>query len=78
MGNMVLDGGGYGMLGNPSEVAYMETLSDEEKKARIKELWLEDPDAYYQWKEDYCLEYGELPELFGTKDNPIEIDESKL
>ena len=75
--SMVLDGGGYGMLGNPSEVAYMKTLSYEEQKARIKKLWLEDPEAYYEWKAD-CIESNELPELFGTKDNPIHIDESKL
>lgn len=70
--------GGYGMLGNASEVTYIKTLSEDEQKARIKELWLEDPEHYYQWKEDYCLRYGELPDLFGTKDNPIHIDESKL
>ena len=46
--------GGYGMLGNASEVAYMKTLTDEEQKARIKKLWLEDPEAYYEWKED-CI-----------------------
>ncbi len=69
--------GGYGMLGNASEVEYMKILNDDEKKARIKELWLEDPEAYYEWK-DECIELGELPELFGTRDNPIHIDESKL
>mgnify|MGYP003414631477 FL=1 len=69
--------GGYGMLGNASEVAYMKTLTDEEQKARIKKLWLEDPEAYYEWKED-CVESGDLPDLFGTSDNPITIDESKL
>ncbi|WP_299522818.1 hypothetical protein [uncultured Methanobrevibacter sp.] len=72
----VLDGG-YGMLRNASEVAYMKTLTDDEQKARIKKLWLEDPEAYYEWKED-CIESGYLPDLFGTSDNPITIDESKL
>ena len=28
-------------------------------------------------KED-CIESGDLPDLFGTSDNPITIDESKL
>ena len=69
--------GGYGMLGNASEVDYMKILNDDEKKASIKELWLEDPEAYYEWKHE-CIELEELPELFGTKDNPIHIDESKL
>ncbi len=69
--------GGYGMLGNETEIDYMGLLNDDEKKARIKELWSEDPEAYYEWKY-YCIKFGELPDVFGTKDNPIHIDESKL
>ena len=51
--------------------------SPEEQKARIKELWQNDPRKYYEWKE-YCIRVGGLPDLFGTPNNPIPIDESKL
>ena len=68
---------GYGELGNADEVVEMEDLSYEEQKAYVKKLWLEDPKSYYEWKED-CIRYNQLPDFFGTRDNPIPIDESKL
>ena len=81
MDDNLLDGvldGGFGMLRNTDEIMSIEELDClEEKKAYIKELWLENPRAYYQWK-SYCINCEKLPELFGTKDNPIHIDESKL
>ena len=68
---------GYGEWGNAAEVVAMEDLSYEEQKAHVKKLWLEDPKSYYEWKED-CIRYNQLPDFFGTRDNPIPIDESKL
>ena len=68
---------GYGEWGNAAEVVEMEDLSYEEQKAHVKKLWLEDPKSYYEWKED-CIRYNQLPDFFGTRDNPIPIDESKL
>ena len=35
------------------------------------------PKSYYKWKED-CIRLNMLPDFFGTRDNPIPIDESKL
>ena len=32
---------------------------------------------YFEWKE-WCIRLNRLPEFFGTRDNPIPIDESKL
>ena len=68
---------GYGEFGNAAEVVEMEDLSYEEQKAHVKKLWLEDPKSYYEWKEE-CIRFGFLPDFFGTRDNPIPIDESKL
>lgn len=56
----------------------LEELSYEEQKAYVKKLWQEDPEKYYEWKYDYCIRLNMLPEFFGTLDNPIPIDESKL
>ena len=69
--------GGYGEFGNLAEVVEMEELSYEEQKVYVKKLWQEDPKKYYEWKE-FCIWYNRLPEFFGTRDNPKEIDESKL
>lgn len=50
-------------------------LSDQ--KSYVKELWEENPETYVEWKL-WCIELDQLPEFFGTADNPIPIDESKL
>ena len=68
---------GYGEWGNAAEVVKMRKLSFREQKAHVKKLWLEDPKSYYEWKED-CIRLDMLPDFFGTRDNPIPIDESKL
>ncbi len=68
---------GYGEWGNAAEVVAMRELSPEGQKAHVKKLWLEDPKSYYEWKED-CIRLNMLPDFFGTRDNPIPIDESKL
>ena len=76
--NGILDSDyGYGELGNAAEVVEMEELSYEEQKAHVKKLWLDDPKSYYEWKDD-CIRFNQLPDFFGTRDNPIPIDESKL
>lgn len=68
---------GYGDWGNAAKVFEMEELSYEEQKAYVKKLWLDDPEKYYEWKAD-CIRSNQLPDFFGTRDNPIPIDESKL
>lgn len=74
---MVGDVTGYGSWGNPNEVVNMELLDEEGKKAHIKKLWQEDPKKYYEWKE-WCIRLNRLPDFFGTRDNPIDINESEL
>ena len=64
--------------GNPLKVRRMKKMNDSEIRAFVKKLWQEDPKKYYEWKEDYCIRLNRLPEFFGTRDNPKEIDESKL
>ena len=68
---------GYGGDDNIDEVLIMEELDYEGKKAHIKELLQKDPEKYYEWKE-WCIRLNRLPDFFGTRDNPIPIDESKL
>lgn len=55
----------------------MKHLDDEAKKAYVKKLWEEDPEKYYEWKA-WCIRLNRLPDFFGTRDNPIDIDESEL
>ena len=55
----------------------MEELDQEGKKSHIKKLWEEDPKKYFEWKE-WCIRLNRLPDFFGTNDDPILIDESKL
>ena len=62
---------------NITEILNFEKLDQEGKKARAKKLWEKDPEKYYEWKE-YCIRCNQLPDFFGTRDNPIPIDESKL
>ena len=69
--------GGYGEFGNLAEVVEMEAMSYEEQKVHVKKLWQDDPVKYVEWKE-YCVYLDLLPEFFGTHENPIPIDESKL
>ena len=68
---------GYGEWGNAAEVVEMEELSYEDQKAYAKKLWQDNPKKYYEWKEE-CIRLDQLPDFFGTHDNPIPIDESKL
>ena len=67
----------YGSWGNSIILNNMKHRDHEAKKAYVKELWEEDHDKYYEWKE-WCIRLNRLPEFFGTRDNPIPIDESKL
>ncbi len=68
---------GYGDWGNAAEVIHMKELDTEGKKAHTKKLWEEDPVKYEEWKK-WCIARNRLPDFFGTRDNPIPIDESKL
>ena len=68
---------GYGEIINVAHVVHLERMTEADQLKYIKELWQEDPKKYSEWK-DECMKLGELPELFGTKDDPILIDESKL
>ena len=68
---------GYGVDDNIDEVLIMEDLDQEGKKSHIKKLWKEDPKKYFEWKE-WCIRLNRLPDFFGTSDDPILIDESKL
>ena len=68
---------GYDDFGNSIHIVHMRNLNMEERKAYVKRLWQEDPKKYYEWKE-MCIELDQLPDFFGTHDNPIPIDESKL
>ena len=62
---------------NVTEILNFEKLDYEGKKARAKKLWQEDPERYYEWKE-FCMKGKQLSDFFGTLENPIHIDESKL
>ena len=78
MRNSDLDGEeGYGSLENILHVKYMRKLDNNSQKAYVKKLWEENPKVYSQWKQ-WCIELDQLPDFFGTDDNPIPIDESKL
>ena len=68
---------GYGDWGNVAEIVHMEQKDPEEQKKYAKKLWQEDSEKYYEWKK-FCMEAGQLADFFGTIDNPIPIDESKL
>ena len=68
---------GYGDWGNVAEVVHMEELDYDDQKEYAKKLWQEDPERYFEWKE-FCIRCNQLPDFFGTRHNPIPIDESKL
>ena len=68
---------GYGDIINMAHVVHLEEMTKADQLIYIKELWQEDSKKYYEWKEE-CMKSGDLPELFGTHDNPIPIDESEL
>lgn len=59
------------------EILTLEELDYEDKKDYIKQLFESNPINYYKLKE-LCIELDQLPDFFGTHDNPIPIDESKL
>ncbi|MDO5849760.1 MAG: hypothetical protein Q4P14_00970 [Methanobacteriaceae archaeon] len=76
--NGILDEGfGYGDAGNAVHRSHLRKLSLDDQKKYIKKLWLEDPESYYEFKDESIYD-GDFPNLFGTLDNPIHIDESKL
>ena len=68
---------GYGNWGNPAKILRMRERTPEEQKKYAKQLWQENPKKYYEWKE-FCIRRNALPDFFGTRDNPIPVDETKL
>ena len=68
---------GYGDWENILHIKHVQKLSNDDQKAYVKKLWRENPEQYNEWK-SLCIELDQLPELFGTLENPIPIDESKL
>lgn len=74
---MVGDVTGYGDWRNSGEVVNMKHLDDEGKKPMLKNYGKRILKKYLEWKE-WCIRLNRLPEFFGTRDNPIPIDESKL
>ena len=71
-----MQGKGYGRR-NITEVIIMDDLDSSGKKEHVKKLWQEDSKKYYEWK-NWCIQFDQLPDFFGTRDNPIPIDESEL
>ena len=59
------------------ELAIMDNLDNDHRKKHVKKLWEKNPLQYYEWKE-WCIKLDKLPDFFGTHNNPIPIDESKL
>lgn len=68
---------GYGRWMNAAHRVHMRELDYDGKKEYVKKLWQEDPIKNSEWKAR-CLRNGSLPDFFGTSENPIPIDESKL
>lgn len=66
-----------GELNYIQELVIMDSLDYNHRKAHVKKLWKKYPNEYYEWK-SWCIRLNKLPDFFGTKDNPIPIDESKL
>lgn len=67
----------YGTWANLILVMQINKLSLANQKAKIKKLWKSDSETYLEWK-NWCVDNNRLPDLFGTRDNPIHFDESKL
>lgn len=68
---------GFGDFENDFHIVVLRKMSPSRQKEYIKELWEENPKAYFEWKE-MCIKLDQLPDIFGTSDDPIPIDESKL
>ncbi len=74
-----LDGSyGWGDIRDRLFVDCINELDDMKDKLNyVKSLYLKDKEAYFRWKK-WCMKREKLPDIFGTLDNPIEIDEEKL
>ena len=55
----------------------MKRLDEKGKKDHVKKLWKESPFDYFEFKQ-WGMENNYLSDFFGTVDDPILIDESKL
>ncbi len=71
----------FGVYGNKydffREILRMKRLDEKGKKDHVKKLWKESPFDYFEFKQ-WCMENNYLSDFFGTVDDPIPIDESKL
>ena len=59
------------------ELVIMDRLDYNHKKAHVKKLWEKNPKEYFDWKE-WCIRLNKLPDFFGTRDDPIPINEAEL
>ncbi len=71
----------FGVYGNKydffREILRMKRLDEKGKKDHVKKLWKESPFDYFEFKQ-WGMENNYLSDFFGTVDDPILIDESKL
>ncbi len=74
-----LDGSaGWDDISDRLFVHYINELDNIQDKLNfIKDLYLESHEKYFRWKK-WCMRWERLPDIFGTLDDPIEIDEEKL
>ncbi len=68
---------GYGALKNNFYVVVLSEKTYEEKIKFLKDLKLRDSKSYDGWK-SWCRAAHQLQDLFGTEENPKDIDESNL
>ena len=68
---------GYGRR-NITEVIIMKNLDSSGKNGScLKNYGKRIHEKYYEWK-NWCIRLNRLPDFFGTRDNPIPIDEFEL
>ena len=67
----------YGEIVNNAHVVHLSRLEYDEQLDYIKKLWQVDPIRYSEWKK-WCVQCNCLPKLYGTRDDPIFIDEASL
>lgn len=72
-----MKGKGFGTRDNISYIVFLEKMDDSKRRAYLKKLYLKDPKKYFEWKE-LCMESNQLTDIFGTIDDPLPFDESKL
>ena len=66
---------GYGE-DNHLETVLLTIFTPEEQKISLKYLYKKDPVKYFEWKQ-WNLDHNLVPEVFGTKENPIDLHEEE-